>query len=161
MKIGDITLENNVILAPLAGITNLPFRLMAKKAGCGLVCSEMVSSHALVYKSRKSAQILDSVPEEKTLSAQIFGSKPDIMAGAAAIVEDMGADILDINFGCSVQKVVKTGSGVALMRTPDVARAVLKAVRNAVRIPLTIKINQISESARKKVEAAGGNVEVI
>jgi nifR3 family TIM-barrel protein len=140
MKIGAVTLDNNIILAPLAGITNLPFRLMAKKAGCGLVCSEMVSSHGLVYKSQKTAQLLNSVPQEKPLSAQIFGSDPDIMAGAAAIVEGMGADILDINFGCSVRKVVRTGSGVALMRTPDVARAVLKAVRNAIRIPLTIKI---------------------
>ena len=140
MKIGNLTLENNVILAPLAGITNLPFRLMAKKAGCGLVCSEMVSSHGLVYKSRKTAQMLDSVPEEKPLSVQIFGSKPDIMAGAAAIVEGMGADILDINFGCSVRKVVKTGAGVALMRTPGVARDLITAVRKAIRIPLTIKI---------------------
>jgi len=140
MKIGNLTLENNVILAPLAGITNLPFRLMAKKAGCGLVCSEMVSSHGLVYKSFKTAQLLDSVPREKPLSVQIFGSDPDIMAEAAAIVEGMGADILDINFGCSVRKVFKSGAGVALMKTPDVARAVLKAVRSAIRIPLTIKI---------------------
>jgi tRNA-dihydrouridine synthase B len=140
MKIGNLTLANNVILAPLAGITNLPFRLMAKKAGCGLVCSEMVSSHGLVYKSQKTAQMLNSVPREKPLSAQIFGSEPDIMAGAAAMVEGMGADILDINFGCSVRKVVKTGAGADLMRNPDLARAVLEAVRNAIRIPLTIKI---------------------
>jgi len=140
MKIGTVTLDNNVILAPLAGITNLPFRLLAKKAGCGLVCSEMVSSHGLVYKSQKTARMLDSVPREKPLSAQIFGSDPDIMAEAAAIVEAMGADILDINFGCSVRKVVKTGAGVGLMRTPDKARALLTAVRNAIRIPLTIKI---------------------
>ncbi|CAB1083575.1 tRNA-dihydrouridine synthase DusB [Olavius algarvensis Delta 1 endosymbiont] len=140
MKIGDITLANSVILAPLAGITNLPFRLMAKKAGCGMVCSEMVSSHALVYKSQKTARMLDSVPLEKPLSVQIFGSDPGIMAAAAAIVEDTGADILDINFGCSVRKVVKTGAGAALMRTPDLARDVLMAVRQAIRIPLTIKI---------------------
>ncbi len=140
MKIGTVTLDNNVILAPLAGITNLPFRLMAKEAGCGLVCSEMVSSHGLVYKSSKTARLLNSVPQEKPLSAQIFGSDPDIMAEAAAMVEGMGADILDINFGCAVRKVVKTGSGVALMRTPHKAGALLKAVRNAIRIPLTIKI---------------------
>lgn len=140
MKIGTVTLDNNVILAPLAGITNLPFRLMAKEAGCGLVCSEMVSSHGLVYKSGKTARLLNSVPQEKPLSAQIFGSDPDIMAEAAAMVEGMGADILDINFGCAVRKVVKTGSGVALMRTPHKAGALLKAVRNAIRIPLTIKI---------------------
>ena len=140
MKIGNLTLANNVILAPLAGITNLPFRLLAKKAGCGLVCSEMVSSHGLVYQSRKTAQLLKSVAAEKPLSAQIFGADADIMAEAAAIVEGLGADILDINFGCSVRKVVRTGAGAALMRTPDKAQAVLRAVRNAIRIPLTIKI---------------------
>jgi tRNA-dihydrouridine synthase B len=140
MKIGTVTLNNNVILAPLAGITNLPFRLMAKEAGCGLVCSEMVSSHGLVYKSGKTEQLLNSVPAEKPLSAQIFGAQPDIMAEAAAIVEGMGADIIDINFGCAVRKVVRTGSGVALMNTPEKAETLLKAVRKAVRIPLTIKI---------------------
>jgi tRNA-dihydrouridine synthase B len=140
MQIGTVTLNNNVILAPLAGITNLPFRLMAKEAGCGLVCSEMVSSHGLVYKSGKTEQLLNSVPAEKPLSAQIFGAQPDIMAEAAAIVEGMGADIIDINFGCAVRKVVRTGSGVALMNTPEKAETLLKAVRKAVRIPLTIKI---------------------
>jgi len=140
MKIGTVTLDNNVILAPLAGITNLPFRLMAKQAGCGLVCSEMVSSHGLVYKSGKTEQMLDSAAEEKPLSVQIFGARPDIMAEAAAMVEAMGADILDINFGCAVRKVVKTGSGVALMNTPEIAQALLKAVRKTIRIPLTIKI---------------------
>jgi nifR3 family TIM-barrel protein len=140
MKIGTLTLTNNVILAPLAGITNLPFRLLAKEAGCGLVCSEMVSSHGLVYRSPKTIRMLQSTASEKPLSAQIFGADADIMAEAAAIVEGMGADILDINFGCSVRKVVRSGAGAALMRTPYKAQAVLKAVRNAIRIPLTIKI---------------------
>jgi tRNA-dihydrouridine synthase B len=140
MKIGTVTLDNNVILAPLAGITNLPFRLLAKEAGCGLVCSEMVSSHGLVYKSKKTADLLKSVPAEKPLSAQIFGADPDIMAAAAAIAEGMGVDILDINFGCAVRKIVKSGSGAALMRTAKKAEAVLKTVRKAIRIPLTIKI---------------------
>jgi len=140
MQIGSLTLENNTILAPLAGITNLPFRLLAKEAGCGLVCSEMVSSHGLVYKSEKTIKMLDSIAEEKPLSVQIFGAKPGIMAEAAAIVESSGADIVDINFGCSVRKVIRTGSGAALMRTPDLAEDLLKAVRRAVRIPLTIKI---------------------
>ena len=140
MNIGPLTLANKTILAPLAGITNLPFRLLAKEAGCALVCSEMISAHGLVYKSRKTENMLDSVPKEKPLSVQIFGSDPGIMAEAAAIVESSGADILDINFGCAVRKIVKTGSGVALMRTPDKAQALLKAVREAIRIPLTIKI---------------------
>jgi nifR3 family TIM-barrel protein len=140
MQIGNVNLKNNTILAPLAGITNLPFRLLAKEAGCALVCSEMISAHGLVYKSRKTERMLDSVAEEKPLSVQIFGSDPNIMAEAAAIVESKGADILDINFGCSVRKVLRTGSGAALMRTPDQARVLLKAVRNAIGIPLTIKI---------------------
>ncbi len=140
MQIGSLTLENNSALAPLAGITNLPFRLLAKEAGCGLVCSEMISSHGLVYKSEKTIKMLDSTPEEKPLSVQLFGAKPEIMAEAAAIVESNGADIVDINFGCSVRKVIRTGSGAALMRTPDLAEDLLKAVRRAIRIPLTIKI---------------------
>jgi len=140
MQIGPVTLENNVILAPLAGITNLPFRLLAKEAGCGLVCSEMISSHGLVYKSEKTLKMLDSTPEEKPLSVQLFGAKPDIMAEAAAIVEASGADIVDINFGCSVRKIIRTGSGAALMRTPDLAEDLLKAVRRAVRTAMTIKI---------------------
>jgi tRNA-dihydrouridine synthase B len=140
MQIGSLTLENNTILAPLAGITDLPFRLLAKEAGCGMVCSEMISSHGLVYKSKKTYKMLDSTPEEKPLSIQLFGAKPDIMAEAAAIVESSGADVVDINFGCSVRKIIKTGSGAALMRTPDLAEDLLKAVRRSIRIPLTIKI---------------------
>jgi len=140
MQIGSLTLANNTILAPLAGITNLPFRLMAKEAGCGLVCSEMVSSHGLVYQNEKTLKMLDSTPEEKPLSVQIFGAEPDILAEAAAIVESSGADLVDINFGCAVRKIVRTGSGVALMRTPDLAEDLLKAVRRAIHIPLTIKI---------------------
>jgi len=140
MQIGSLTLKNNTILAPLAGITNLPFRLLAKEAGCALVCSEMISSHGLVYKSEKTAKMLDSTPEEKPLSVQLFGARPGIMGEAAAIVESSGAEIVDINFGCSVRKIIKTGSGAALMRTPDLAQDLLKAVRRAIRIPLTIKI---------------------
>jgi nifR3 family TIM-barrel protein len=140
LRIGSLTISNKTILAPLAGITNLPFRLMAKAFGCGLVCSEMISANGLVYKSGKTEQMLNSAPEEKPLSVQIFGSDPGIMAEAAAIVESKGADIVDINFGCSVRKVTKTGAGVALMRTPDQAEALLAAVRKAICIPLTIKI---------------------
>jgi nifR3 family TIM-barrel protein len=140
MNIGSVKLENKTILAPLAGITNLPFRLLAKKAGCGLVCSEMISAHGLVNKSKRTRQMLDSLPEEKPLSVQIFGSQPDIMAEAARAVESSGADIIDINFGCSVRKIIKTGSGAALMKTPEAAEAVIKAVRKSVRTPLTIKL---------------------
>lgn len=140
MKIGSIVIDNNTVLAPLAGITNLPFRLIAKKAGCGLVCSEMVSANGIAYGSKKTLNMLDSLPEEHPVSFQIFGSDPFIMAEAAIIVESFGTDIIDINFGCSVKKVVKTGAGVALMKEPGKAEAILKAVKNRVKIPVTIKI---------------------
>jgi nifR3 family TIM-barrel protein len=140
MQIGNIALDNPMILAPLAGISNLPFRLSAKKEGCSLVCSEMISSNGLVYKSKKTLMMLESTPEEKPLSIQIFGADPSIMAEAATIAEASGADILDINFGCSVKKVIKTGAGVALMQTPQKAIAILTAVRQSIKIPLTIKI---------------------
>lgn len=140
MRIGTLELANNTVMAPLAGITNLPFRLMAKEAGCGLVCSEMISAHGLIRNSNKTKQIMDSTLEEKPLSIQLFGSDPDITAAAAEIITSAEADIVDINFGCSVRKIVKTGSGVALMREPSKAQKLLKAVRKATQLPLTIKI---------------------
>ncbi len=140
LQIGSVGLDNSSILAPLAGITNLPLRLLAKEAGCGLVCSEMVSANALYHNTPKTFTLMESIPKERPLSIQIFGADPDIMVTAARKVADAGADILDINFGCSVKKVVKTGGGVALMRTPDLARRILVAVRKAIAIPLTIKI---------------------
>jgi nifR3 family TIM-barrel protein len=140
MNIGSVKLDNPMILAPLAGISNLPFRLLAKKEGCALVSSEMISSNGLVHKSDKTLKMLGSVPDEKPLSIQIFGAEPSIMAEAATIVEASGADILDINFGCTVKKIIKTGAGVSLMQTPKIAEALLKAVRQSITIPLTIKI---------------------
>jgi tRNA-dihydrouridine synthase B len=140
MNIGKVKLDNPTVLAPLAGITNLPFRLLAKEAGCALVYSEMVSANGLVYKSAKTKSMLDSSLQEKPLAVQIFGSDPSVMAEAAGIVQSSGADILDINFGCSVKKVLKTGSGSALMKDPDKAEAIIKSVRSSIKIPLTIKI---------------------
>ena len=140
MKIGSVVLDNITILAPLAGITNLPFRLLAKASGCGLVCSEMISANGLVYRSPKTHELIESRIEEKPLSVQIFGSDPYIMAEAAAIVEASGADILDINLGCAVKKVLKTGSGVALMKAPDKVEKIFSAVRKAISIPLTVKM---------------------
>ena len=140
MQIGSVTLENNTVFAPLAGISNLPLRLLAKEAGCGLVCSEMISAYGLYHKSPKTIRLMDSTPQEKPLSVQIFGSDPAIMADAAGMVEDSGADIVDINFGCSVRKILKTGSGASLMREPALSEKILKAVRASIRVPLTIKI---------------------
>ena len=140
MNIGPLQLANPSVLAPLAGITDLPFRLLAKATGCGLVCSEMISSNGLVHGSAKTLGMLSSCPEEKPLSIQIFGSDPSIMAEAAQIVEASGADVLDVNFGCSVKKIVKTGAGAALMREPQATAKLLSAVRRVIKIPLTIKI---------------------
>ncbi len=140
LAVGSIRLAAPTVLAPLAGITNPPFRLLAKSGGAGLVCAEMVSANGLVHGSRKTAAMLESAPGERPLSIQIFGADPFIMAEAARIVADAGADILDINFGCSVKKIVKTGAGVALMRDAQRAAEVIAAVRGAVTIPLTIKI---------------------
>ncbi|MEE4113981.1 MAG: tRNA dihydrouridine synthase DusB [Desulfobacteraceae bacterium] len=134
----------------MAGITNLPLRLLAKRAGCGLVCSEMVSANGLVYGSGKTVQLLTSTPEEKPLSVQIFGSDPPIMAEAARIVQDSGADVVDINFGCSVKKILKCNSGSALMKDPPLARRILESVRKAVTIPLTIKIRTGWEPSGKQ-----------
>ncbi|MEE8541764.1 MAG: tRNA dihydrouridine synthase DusB [Desulfobacterales bacterium] len=140
LSIGSVALENGVILAPLAGITNLPFRQIAKRSGCGLVYSEMISAAGLVHRAQKTMRMLASQPEEKPLAVQIFGADPPIMAEAAKIVENSGADILDINFGCSVKKILKTGSGAALMRDPQQAEKLLKSIRSAVKIPVSIKI---------------------
>ncbi|MEA2059097.1 MAG: tRNA dihydrouridine synthase DusB [Thermodesulfobacteriota bacterium] len=128
-------------MAPLAGITNLPFRLIVKQCGCPLVYTEMVSAKGLLYNSKKTFALLDSRKKDRPLNVQIFGSDPGDMADAAAIIQEKGCgDIIDINFGCSVKKVLKTGAGAALMQAPDRAAALLKAVRQRITLPLTIKI---------------------
>jgi nifR3 family TIM-barrel protein len=140
MKIGPIQLSNPTFFAPLAGITNLPMRLLAKSSGCGLVYTEMISANGLVHGAAKTWQLLASAPEERPLVGQIFGSDPALLAEAARRVEAAGADIVDINCGCAVKKILKSGSGVALMREPQKAELLLRAVRAAVHIPLTIKM---------------------
>ncbi len=148
MKIKNLTINGKTILAPLAGITNLPFRLIAKKWGCSLVCTEMISSKGLLYNSEKTFRLLDSKKEERPLCVQIFGADPDSMAEAAKIIEQKNfADIIDINFGCSVKKIVKTGAGVALMKDPATAEKLIKAVRNAVSMPFTIKLRSGYDSS--------------
>jgi len=140
MNIGSITLSNPFILAPLAGITNLPFRLMVKSCGSGLVCSEMFSANGLVHESSRTLDYLQWDPREKPISFQIFGSNAEIMSEASKIVVSKGADILDINMGCSVRKVLKTGAGAALMKDYRQAESIFQAVRKAIDIPFTIKI---------------------
>lgn len=140
VRIGSVTLDNPLVLAPMAGITNLAFRLAAKKMGAGLVCSEMVSANGLVRQSARTEVLLQTENFERPLSMQIFGSDPYVMAEAAQLVYEAGADIVDINFGCSVKKVIKIGAGAALMRDMDRSRAILQAVREKIQIPLTIKV---------------------
>lgn len=140
MKIGSLALKHNVFLAPMAGITNLPFRLLMREFGCALAFTEMVSANGLIRKGAKTGNYLDSTAEDKPLGVQIFGADPVILAEAAGIVAANGADLLDINMGCPVKKVIKTGAGAALMRSPENAASILKAVRKATSLPLTIKI---------------------
>lgn len=141
MKIKHLVLKGRTFLAPLAGITNLPFRRLVKQCGCSVVCSEMISAKGIWYQSEKTLKLLTSHAQERPLSIQIFGSDPESMAFAAEyIAQHRMADIIDINFGCSVKKVVKQGAGVALMREPELARSILMAVRKAVDLPFTIKI---------------------
>nr|WP_319397147.1 tRNA dihydrouridine synthase DusB [uncultured Desulfobacter sp.] len=141
MKIKDLEINGVTFLAPLAGITNLPFRQLIKDCGCAVVCSEMISAKGIFYNSEKTITLLESNERERPLSVQIFGSDPVSMGQAAAFVSDLGTvDIIDINFGCSVRKVIKQGAGVALMKDPGLAQKIIKAVRDATSLPFTIKI---------------------
>ena len=139
LKIGSVEIENNLILAPLAGITNLPFRLVCKKGGAGMVWAEMISSRALHFKDRRTRNMAVFHKEEHPLAAQIFGRDPHEIAEAARFLEGSGADIVDINMGCPVKKILKSGSGVQLMREPDLAKSIVAMVVGAVRVPVTVK----------------------
>jgi nifR3 family TIM-barrel protein len=140
LRIGSVKLKNSLVLAPMAGKTNLPFRLLIKKMGADLVNTEMVSSEGLTRGQRKTFEYLETHPDERPLSVQIFGADPERMAMSAKIIEEKGLDIVDINMGCPVKKVVKNGAGSAIMRKPrDVAR-IVTAVRKKTTLPLTVKI---------------------
>lgn len=140
LKIGSLELSNPLLMAPLSGISNLPFRLLAKEQGCAMVCTEMVSAEGLIRNRKNAERFLKSCPEERPLAVQVFGSRPEVMAEAARVVEDYGADVLDINMGCPVKKVVRSGAGAALLRNLERAKEIIQAVRNGISIPLTVKI---------------------
>lgn len=127
-------------MAPMSGRTNLPFRLIAKEMGAGLVSTEMISAIGLSRGQAKTYSYLATHPDERPVAAQLFGSEADAMATSAMIVAEKGIDVIDINMGCPVKKVVKTGSGAALMRDPQKAARILNAVRRCIPVPLTVKI---------------------
>ena len=140
LKIGTLKLANPLVLAPLSGISDLPFRLLSREQGCALVFTEMISAEGLSRKVSATLKLLNSLPEERPLGVQIFGPKPEILAEGARVIEGWGGDLIDINMGCPVRKVVHGGSGAALLKEPGRIRKILKAVRKATSLPLTVKI---------------------
>lgn len=139
LHIGSVALDNPFILAPLAGYTDLPFRLLCKEFGAALTVSEMISCHGLVYKQSNTLRMLKSVTGERPVSFQLFGAEPDVMAEAAEILETFEPDVIDINMGCPVRKVTKRGAGAALMTTPDIAEEIIDKVVSRVNTPVTVK----------------------
>ena len=142
MTIGNITLDNNIILAPMAGVSDLPFRLLCHEQGAGLVCMEMISAKAILCHNRNTESLLEIHPQEGPVSLQLFGSDPAIMADIAARIEDRPFQILDINMGCPVPKIVGNGEGSALMKNPLLAGQIIEAVVKAVGKPVTVKIRK-------------------
>lgn len=142
LQIGSVVLDNNVILAPMAGVTDLPFRLLCREQGAGLVCMEMVSAKAIYYRNKNTEGLLAVHPKEMPASLQLFGSDPVILAEMAKRIEDRPFSILDFNMGCPVPKVVNNGEGAALMREPALVRQILSAMVKAVKKPVTVKIRK-------------------
>ncbi len=142
LQIGDVTLENNLVLAPMAGITDLPFRLLCKEQGAGLVCMEMVSAKAILYKNKNTEELLQIDEREHPVSLQLFGSDADIISEMAKQIEERPFDILDINMGCPVPKVVNNGDGAALMKNPLLAGKIIEKTVKAIKKPVTVKFRK-------------------
>lgn len=142
LKIGSVTLPNNLILAPMAGVTDLPFRLLCKEQGAGLLCMEMVSAKAILYKNRNTESLLEIDPRENPVSLQLFGSDPEIISKIAHQIEDKPFDILDLNMGCPVPKIVNNGEGSALMKNPKLAGEIIRQTVKAIDKPVTVKIRK-------------------
>lgn len=142
MKFRDFEVSNEVFLAPMAGVTDLPFRLICKRFGCGLLYTEMINAKALCYDDANTKKMLNIMDEEHPVAVQIFGSEPEFMGKAAKILNDYPNEILDINMGCPAPKVVKNGDGSALMRNPELAKKVLSSVVENSSKPVTLKIRK-------------------
>ena len=142
MRIGNVTLENNVILAPMAGVTDLPFRLLCKEQGAGLLCMEMVSAKAIYYNNKNTEALMEIDERELPVSLQLFGSDADIMSEMAKRIEEKPFAILDINMGCPVPKVAGNGEGSALMKNPKLVAEIVSKVSGAIQKPVTVKIRK-------------------
>ena len=142
LQIGNVTLENNLILAPMAGVSDLPFRLLCREQGAGLVCMEMVSAKAILYKNRNTEELLTIDSKEHLVSVPFFGSDTDIISEIAKQIEERPFDILDLNMGCPVPKVVNNGDGSALMKNPRLAGEIIEKTARAIKKPLTVKIRK-------------------
>ena len=140
LSIGSVNLKNNLALAPMAGITNAAFRILAAEGGAGLVVTEMVSAESLKYGNKKSFQMLKLLPGERPAAIQVFGAEPSSMALAAQAAERAGADIVDVNAGCPVKKVMRSGAGSALMKTPQLLGDIISRMVKSVKIPVTVKL---------------------
>lgn len=140
IKIDNITLEHPVLLAPMTGVSDLPFRRLVKRFGAGMVVSEMIASRAMILETRNSLRMASHTPEEFPMAVQLAGCEPEVMADAAKLNEDRGAQIIDINFGCPVKKVVNGEAGSALLRNEPLAFKILEATVKAVKIPVTLKM---------------------
>ncbi len=160
LKIGDVELENNIILAPMAGITDLPFRLICKEYGAGAVCTEMVSSKALMYGDEKTKLLLNTEGEKRPIIVQIFGSDVEAMKVSAKYVENI-ADIIDINMGCPAPKVVKNGDGSKLLKNIELATEIAKEVVKAVSKPVTVKLRKGWDVNNIVYEELGKNLEEV
>ena len=142
LKIGNVELENRYILGPMAGVTDLPFRLLCKEQGAGLLCMEMVSAKAIYYNNRNTESLLEIHPDERPVSLQFFGSDPKIMSEMAKRIEERPFAILDVNMGCPVPKVVRNGEGSALMKEPKLVYEIVSALVKAINKPVTVKIRK-------------------
>ena len=142
MKIGNLELENNVFLAPMAGVTDLPFRLLCKEMGCGLVYSEMVSAKGILYDNKNTTELLEIDPKERPVAVQLFGSDPEILGAMAKKIEAYPIDIIDVNMGCPAPKIVKNGEGSCLMKTPELVGRIVKSRVESQSKPVTIKFRK-------------------
>lgn len=167
-KIGNVRIENPFVLAPMAGVTDMPFRTLCKEQGAGLICMEMISAKAISFYNKNTIALMKIDPCEHPVSMQLFGSEPELMAEVAKSIEDKDFDILDINMGCPVPKVVNNGEGSALLKNPELIVQIIKSVSSAIQKPVTVKVRigfenapvDIVEIARRAEDAGAAAIAV-